>query len=153
MTSALGYTPAVLFYLSANPNYQNAKLSNGTDQQFYRYISDTGHGAGPSGYYVVMGVYCHYANQQPADSPVGGIFTGAGGTGSAIVTGFTFPNIAASTSMIALPLNTSICANPVAGGNGVVLTGTPYLYLSSPSANTNTTVDMWIVGYELWATY
>lgn len=151
MSGAILYTPQVLFYLSANANYQQAKLSNATNQQFYRYCSDTGHGSGPSGYYAVSGVYCHYQNSAPADSPVGGIYTGLDGTGSAIVSGFTFPNVSASTSLIALTLNTAVCADPVAGGNGVVLTGTPYLYMTSPSANTGTTVEMWIVGFELFA--
>lgn len=144
-------TPKKLFYISANGNYGNCKLSTTGDQQFRRFISPTGVGSGTSGAYVPTMIYYRIANaSSPGGTPTGGIYTAASKGGTPIVAAATTWGV--NNGDYAAPLNLTYLPNPYAGGTAplaaTLCTGTPYLYLDTAGTGT-IPVTIWIFGHEV----
>lgn len=138
------FLPKKLFHISLNGNYGAGNLQTATDQVFRRFIGPTGVGSGQSGAWYPTLIIARMQNY-PSSSTVGGIYTGASGAGTAIVNSYAWPT--SGGTEVVLPIYTTNFPSPFTGGQTVLLSGTPNLYMNTPSGS-SAPVSIWIFGYE-----
>lgn len=134
--------PKRLFML--NKVYDSSNLNDSSDKQFRRFISLTGFGSGQSGawYPTLIIARCQ---SLPSAGTIGGIYTGASGGGTAIVNSYAWPS--SGSTEIVLPIYATNFPDPWTGGQTTLLSGTPYLYMNTPSSS-SALVSIWIFGFE-----
>ena len=133
-----------LFHISSNNNYGAAKLSTGTDQAFKRFITPANSATGQYGCWYPTLVVARLSSY-PSSGTIGGIYMGSSGAGTAIVNSYTWPT--GGGTEVVLPIYTTNFPNPFTGGQCALVTGTPNLYMNTPSTGTPG-VSIWIFGFE-----